>query len=111
MNNEIVILKGKATADQIADWKKLYNNEVWEIAAPVGDSGKTAYAYFHRPSRASVDAASRHTSEPGKFITTIFNHTCIAYDAVVMQDDQVYMSIRNELAEVVTPAKAEIKKL
>lgn len=94
-------LKGEATPEQIAEWKKKYPQGIYQIAS--GDG----VIYFRKPTRADLNysRSKRDPEAQDEVFRTLAETTCIGGDEELLKDEQAMISICSYL-EVMPVGKA-----
>lgn len=108
---------GKATEEQIAEWRKKYG-EVYELSAQ-GDFNETEtnyvqdihFGYFKSPSRSSIGFAMKFVeSDPMKANTILFQNAKIECSDFLEEDDSAFLGICGAIGSIVKPKEIAIKK-
>lgn len=88
------LLKGQATTEQIATWKRENPKGVWFIAS------ETDIAYFREPMRQDVSKALAESSDenPLQGIEKIGELLYIGGSKEILTDDQQFLSARFDLS-------------
>jgi hypothetical protein len=98
-------LKGQATQEQIADWKKKYNN-VFQVSA------ENKAGYIRAPRRAEIGLAfSYMAANPLKATETILQSCWLGGCEELRDDDKYFYGLNSQINEIIEMAEVEIKKL
>lgn len=99
-------LSGKATPEQIAEWKAKYG-EIFEVIV-----GGDKVAYFKKADRATVRAALSFFSKDKIRYNEIFVENCwIGGDEAVKTDDDYFYGLTDLIDQLMTIKESEVKKL
>lgn len=98
--------KSKVTLEQIEDWKKKYNGEVYEVI--VDDK----ICYLRKPDRTVLSlAATLGKSDPVKYSEIIVEKCWLGGDAETKTNDEYFFAVAAKAAELVKVKEATLKKL
>lgn len=97
-------LKGKATAEQVAAWKKKYG-DIFKVEA--GDS----VCYLKKPDRKTVSYVATLGSNPVRANEALLENCWLAGDEDIKTDDEKFFGVSSRLAEIIKVKEAEITKL
>jgi len=96
----------KATADEIAVWKKKNPAGIYEIEI------EGLVAYLKAPDRKVLGyAASIGAKDPMKFNEAILNQCWLGGDEEIKTDDKLFMGVAAKLDQIIETAEATVKKL
>lgn len=94
-----------ATETQIKEWKEKHK-DIYLVT--VDDKG----CYLRKPTRKEISYATMMgKSDPLKFSEAILNSCWLDGDDEIKTDDELFMGVAGQLAELVKVKEAEIKKL
>lgn len=97
-------IKGKATAEQIAEWKKQFG-EVYAVT--VEDS----ICYLKKPNRATLSAMSSIMNDPIKSMEFLLNNCWLGGDETIKTDDEKFLAVSSQLKELIHVKAATLEKL
>jgi len=83
---------GKASDEQIAEWKKKYPLGIFYIGTEEGH-----IAYFKNPGRNEVNCALRKTAQPLDRLEELFDLTFIGGSEEIRKNDTMLMGVCNKL--------------
>lgn len=95
----------KVSKEQIAEWKKKHG----DIFLLTVDGHE---AYLKKPSRQEVGFATvAGKTNPIKFNETLLKGCFLGGDEAIMKDDDLFLSVSAQLAELIGTKEAELVKL
>lgn len=95
----------KATAEQIAEWKEKYR-DIYEITV----DGRVCY--LRKPNRRELSYASMAgKSDPMKFNEVILAQCWLGGDEEIKTEDDLFLGVSAQVAQIVEVKEAELKKL
>ena len=97
-------LKGKATAEQIADWKKKHGDV---FKAQVDDS----VCYLKKPDRKTMSYVATLGNNPVRANEALLENCWLGGDEDIKTNDEKFFGVSAQLAEIVQVKEAEITKL
>lgn len=97
-------LVGKASAEQIAQWKKEYG-QIFEITAD------NKVCYLRKPSRQILGYAMTQYKQPLKMTETLLNNCFIGGCEDFKTDDDLFMGINLRIEELISVKQVELAKL
>jgi hypothetical protein len=98
-------LKGRATAEQIADWKKNHG-AIYQVT--VDDS----ICYVKTPNRKTMSmVASLGNSNPVRANEALLQNCWLGGDEDIKTNDEKFFGVSSQLAEIIQVKEAEITKL
>lgn len=97
-------LKGTATAEQIADWKKKHG-DVFKVE--VGGSA----CYLKKPDRKTMSYVATLGNNPVRANEALLQNCWLGGDESIKTDDEKFFGVSAKLAEIVQIKEAEITKL
>jgi len=97
-------LKGTATAEQIADWKKKHG-DVFQVV--VDDS----ICYLKKPDRKTMSYAATLGSNPVRANEALLQNCWLGGDENIKTDDEKFFSVSAKMGEIIKIKDAEITKL
>jgi len=97
-------LTGKATADQVKEWKKKHG-DVFEVA--VGNS----VCYLKKPDRKIMGYVATLAKNPIRANEVLLDNCWLGGDERIKTDDELFLGVSGKLTEIVEVKEAEIKKL
>jgi hypothetical protein len=97
-------LKGEATAEQIAGWKKKHGDI---FKAVVGDS----VCYLKKPDRKTMSYVATLGNNPVRANEALLENCWLDGDEDIKKDDDKFFGVSAQLAEIVQIKEAEITKL
>jgi len=97
-------LKGTATGEQIADWKKKYG-DIFKVE--VGDS----VCYLKKPDRKTMSYVATLRENPVRSNEVLLQNCWLGGDESIKTDDEKFYGVSGKLNETVEIKEAEITKL
>ncbi len=97
-------LKGKATAEQISEWKKKHS-DIFKVE--VGDS----VCYLKNPDRKTMSYVATLGNNPIRANEALLENCWLGGDESIKTDDKKFFGVSSKLAEIVQVKDAEITKL
>lgn len=97
-------LKGKATAEQIKDWKRKYM-DIFEVKT--GDS----VCYLKKPDRKTMSYVASLGNDPIRANEVLLENCWISGDDSIKTNDEKFYGISAKLNEIIQFKEAEITKL
>jgi hypothetical protein len=97
-------VKGTATAEQIADWKKKHG-DIFKVE--VGDS----VCYLKKPDRKTMSYVATLGSNPIRANEALLQNCWLGGDESIKTDDEKFFGVSSKLNEIVEIKDAEITKL
>jgi hypothetical protein len=97
-------LKGTATAEQIADWKKKHG-DIFKVV--VGDS----VCYLKKPDRKTMSYVATLGNNPIRANEALLQNCWLGGDESIKTDDEKFFGVSAKLNEIVEIKDAEIVKL
>ncbi len=97
-------LKGKATAEQISEWKKKYG-DIFKVE--VGDS----VCYLKKPDRKTMSYVATLGNNPVRANEALLENCWLSGDENIKTDDEKFFGVSAQLSEIVQIKEAEITKL
>jgi hypothetical protein len=97
-------LKGKATAEQISEWKKKHG-DIFKVE--VGDS----VCYLKKPDRKTMSYVATLGNNPIRANEALLENCWLGGDESIKTDDEKFFGVSSKLAEIVQVKDAEITKL
>lgn len=101
---------GKATAEQIKQWKAQYN-EVY-VFTSVDDNGDIHYTYVKKPNLNIISAAAKYAvDDPIKSGEVMFNSIRLGGSEKVSEDTPMMLGIFEKIGELTKKAQTSLGKL
>lgn len=97
-------LKGKATAEKIAEWKKQYG-EVYAVSVD------ESVCYLHKPNRNILSAVSTLANDPIRSAEFLLNNCWLGGDEDIKTNDDLFLGVASQLGEIVKVKTAQLVKL
>ena len=97
-------LKGTATTEQIAEWKKKHG-DIFKVE--VGDS----VCYLKKPDRKTMSYVATLGNNPIRANEALLQNCWLGGDESIKTDDEKFFGVSAKLAEIIQIKEAEITKL
>ena len=97
-------LKGKATAEQISDWKKKHG-DIFKVEVD------GSVCYLKKPDRKTMSYVATLGSNPVRANEALLENCWLGGDESVKTNDEKFFGVSAKLAEIVQIKDAEITKL
>jgi hypothetical protein len=97
-------LKGKATAEQISEWKQKHGDI---FKAEVGDS----VCYLKKPDRKTMSYVATLGNSPVRANEALLENCWLGGDESIKTDDEKFFGVSSKLTEIIQIKDAEIVKL
>lgn len=97
-------LKGQATAEKIAEWKKQYG-EVYAVSVD------ESVCYLHKPNRNVLSAVSTLANDPIRSAEFILNNCWLDGDTAIKDEDDKFLGVVSQLGEIIKVKSATLVKL
>jgi len=98
-------LKGEATEEQIASWKKQYNS-VYELII------EDAVCYLRKPTRNELSSATaKSENDPMLFNEILLNDCWLGGAEIIKTDDEYFLAAGSELSSILERKNAVLKKI
>lgn len=103
----------KASKETIDGWKKKYPKGIFEITVEDENKGVALeYFYAKKPSRTEMSAAMTAGKKSDiKMAEVITKNIIISDNKDLLENDDYFFAVVNQLEEILEPARATIKKL
>jgi hypothetical protein len=97
-------LKGKATAEQISEWKKKHS-DIFKVE--VGDS----VCYLKKPDRKTMSYVATLGNNPIRANEALLENCWLGGDESIKTDDEKFFGVSSKMDKIVEIKDAEVTKL